>query len=197
MNYVLLGYRVMPPWEPGSDLPSRVVTCSDHLVNAQPDDDAWFTTPVPATHLLAVGVAEADFDAPLLSRLTEHPDRLLLTGRTPWPPAIRPLGHEVIGVEDVGFHSLLCYEGVVTNLATAGAHLNQHGLISRHEDARRAADAAGEAWDVPDLPWLPVVLGRPDSANRPNGRSGPPRPAFAASTRPAVGRRRPVGGAWP
>jgi hypothetical protein len=167
----LLGYRVVPPWDVppnlDRDLPPRVVTCSDHLVDPVPDADAWFPDreeaaahATPAARVLAVGVPEEHFDPDVLALITAWPDRLLLD-RTPWPADLRPLGHEVIGVEEADFHGMLCYGGVAEDLAALGIPLNAHGLISRREDADRAArDAVG--WGAVELPWLPVVLAHPE-----------------------------------
>lgn len=135
-EFLLVGYRVLPPW-------SGVLTLSSCLVDAVPDDDTWFATAEsaarhlrPGTRVLAMGVSAADS--------TRFPDS------SPWPDSLAILGYELVAPIEGGFHSWRCFQ------ADAFGPLNAYGLVDDRAAARRLAGRSDST--LPPITWLPAAV---------------------------------------
>src|SRR5262245_46189421 len=100
---LLAGYRLLRPWKVPESLhwgllPPYVLTGSDHLVDAVPDDDTWFAskesaraacalTALTDVQVLALGIEETDAAVVIRQRLALDTDQLNLNehSRQPFP----------------------------------------------------------------------------------------------------------------
>jgi hypothetical protein len=176
---LLVGYRLVPVWVPPEAmadplLPSQVVTISDHLVDAVPDDDTWFDSLSAANdalarsaasgsaQVLAMGLHRSDAGIAIAARLTLDTVQLCLNehAEMAFPTTGEFLGYELIGIESCGFHSWLCYGDVAPwAYETLGIRVNAQGLITSLSDARRLSTAAqSPRSDLPPIPWAPAAI---------------------------------------
>jgi hypothetical protein len=152
---VLVGYRVMPPWRPPvrPGLPTRILTLSSCLVDAVPDDDAWFDSPGaaarhvrPGVRVLAMGLVESESESESAAAVAR-----LGTVRSPWPADLPIAGYELVSPDEPGFHSWHCFDWHCFD-----GELNSHGLVDDLADARRIA--AGPDSALPPVPWVAAAV---------------------------------------
>ena len=160
---MLVGYRVVPPWRPPvrPGLPAQILTLSSCLVDAVPDDDAWFDSSGaaarhvrPGVRVLAMGLVESESEsAAAVARLG--------TVRSPWPADLPIAGYELVSPDEPGFHSWHCFDWHCFDWHCFDWHcfdgeLNSHGLVDDLADARRIAAGPGSA--LPPVLWVAAAV---------------------------------------
>lgn len=83
----------------------------------------------------------------------------MVNKRIPMAPAGEILGYEVLGGEQFGYHSWLCYHYEEIGFEKFGMRPNRYGLIERLEDAKKIADHV-DAEGTANGPWYPWLIVR-------------------------------------
>jgi hypothetical protein len=82
---------------------------------------------------------------------------VMVKKRIPMSPEGEILGYEVLGGEETGYHSWLCYHYEEVAFEKFGVRPNAHGLIESLEDAKKIADLI-DAEGTANGPWYPWLI---------------------------------------